>query len=132
MQTQLIHQHIVGALEGRTSFLETVRMLRSIEVERYYADLVRMEKVFYAKSGETYIERLPLPEQPALATTFDVDALEATLREVQNRRIDYPEFLRRSLRAGCANYVVYVDGGTAVYFGRNGETLVEPLPASAR
>lgn len=128
MQTQVIHDHIKGALEGRTSFLATVKALIGIEVERYYTDLVRMEKVFYAKNGESCIERLPISARPELAEAFDSDALKATLVEVQHRRIDYPEFLRRSLRAGCTSYVVYIDGLFTVYFGRKGETLVEPIP----
>lgn len=128
MQTQIVHERTKGALEGTVSFLETVKVLRDLEVERYYADLVRMEKVFYARNGESCIERLPVSDLPGLADVFDPEALKTTLLEVQHRRIDYPEFLRRSLRAGCTSYVVYIDGSFTVYFGRKGETFIEPIP----
>lgn len=129
MQTQIIHDCTRGALEGRTSFLDTVKALRAIAVERYNADLVRMEKVFYARNGETTIERLPIADRPLLAEAFDEAGLIAALRSVQQRPIDYPEFLRQSLRAGCVNYVVNLDGGFTAYFGRRGETYIEKFPA---
>lgn len=129
MQTRIIHDCTRGALEGRTSFLDTVKALRAIAVERYYADLVRLEKVFYARDGETTIERLPISDVPQVADAFDEAGLIATLRSVQQRQIDYPEFLRQSLRAGCVSYVVYLDGGMTAYFGRRGETYIEKFPA---
>lgn len=128
MQTRIIHDCTRGALEGRTSFLDTVKALRAIGVERYYADLVRMEKVFYARNGETTIERLAIADQPPLGEGFDEAGLIAALRSVQQRQSDYPEFLRQSLRSGCVSYVVYLDGGFTAYFGRRGETYVEKFP----
>jgi len=131
MNSKIIHECTKGALEGRVSFPETVQQLMSISIERYYADLVRLEKVFYAENGETYIERLSFTDCPSLAGQFDEECINAAIGSIQQKQIDYPEFLRRIIAGGCASYVVYIDGRFASYHGRKGECHIEKFPHQA-
>lgn len=128
MDTSVIHACTVGALEGRVSFPETLRRLSAIGIERYHADLIRMEKVFYSNDDQSSIERLPVEQAPAVAEHFDAGMVQATIRESQQGRIDYPEFLRRIMAHGAASYTIFIDGGHAVYHGRRGENYVERFP----
>lgn len=128
MNSKIIHECTKGALEGKISFPETVKKLMGIHIERYYADLVRLEKVFYANNGETYIERLSFADCPFLAEQFDEESINAAIRSIQQNQIDYPEFLRRIIAGGCTSYVVYIDGRFASYFGRKGECYIEKFP----
>ncbi|KTD03233.1 DUF1398 family protein [Fluoribacter gormanii] len=129
MNSKIIHECTIGALEGRVSFPETVKKLIDINIERYHADLVRLEKVFYANNGETYIERLSFADCPCLTEQFDAETINAAIRSIQHNEIDYPEFLRRIIAGGCASYVVWIDGQFASYFGRKGECHIEKFPS---
>ena len=71
MDGKVIHESIVLSLEGKIAFPAVVQRLIAVGTERYYADLVRLENVFYSKSGETHIERLPLPMAPEIAEEFE-------------------------------------------------------------
>ena len=128
MDTSVIHACTAGALQGTISFPETLRRLSAIGIERYHADLIRMEKVFYGNDDRSLIERLPVENAPAVAETFDAGMVQATIRESQQGRIDYPEFLRRIMAYGAASYTIFIDGGHAVYHGRKGENYVEIFP----
>ena len=128
MNTKVIHECTTGALEGKTTFPQTVKKLVEIEVERYYADLIRMEKVFYAKNGETCIERLPIASCPPLADRFDEEGVKGSIRQIQQDQIGYAEFLRQIVGHGAASYTVYIDGRLAAYHGRRGECYIEKFP----
>lgn len=128
MNTRVIHECTTGALAGQVAFPETVRRLVEIGVERYYADLVRLEKVFYGGPSDSCIERLPLAAAPAVAEHFDEAAIIQALRAIQQKRIDYPEFLRQIMAGGVASYTVFITGRHALYSGRGGERYLEAFP----
>ncbi len=128
MRANVIHESTSASLEGRIAFPQVVANLSKIGIERYHADLVRKEKVFYAKDGETFIERLVFSDAPEVAPEFRGDEVQATVKTIQRGEIQYQEFLRRVMRAGTSAYDVFIDGRHAVYYGRKGETYVENFP----
>ena len=128
MDGKVIHESTVLAFDGKIAFPVVVQRLAAIGTERYYADLVRLEKVFYSKSGDTYIERLPLSPPPVVAEEFDTGGVQETVRRIQRGEIHYPEFLGQIMSHGCAAYGVYIDGRQAVYYGRKGEAYIERFP----
>ena len=128
MNTEIIHKCDQGALAGRVSFADTLRNLRAVGVERYYTDLVRMEKTYYSRNGETHVEKLSFLDAPPLADQFDVDGNVKAVRAIQRQEIDYPEFLRRIIASGTTSYFVFVDGGCVAYYGRRGECHIEKFP----
>ena len=128
MNSNVLHDCLVGALEGRTSFPETVRRMHAVGVERYRADLVRLEKSHYSAAGETHLEKIPLEGVPAIPAELSAPEVQSTLADIQRGAIQYPEFLRRIMRAGVTEYMVSIAGKRAIYTGRTGDFYVEPFP----
>lgn len=116
------------AFAGRITFPETVGRMLETGVERYDADLTRLETTHYGVDGATHIESIPLTNAPAVPTEFSAGAVQAAIEASRGREIEYPEFLRRVMTAGAASYSVYLNGRKAIYFGRNGDFHVEPFP----
>ena len=116
--------------QERISFGEVVMKLMQAGVERYHADLLRAEKIYYLPSGESHrVQALPLETTPSQA--FTADDVAAAVRAIQTRKIQYREFCERIAQAGCVGYMVSLAGRRAVYYGRTGDSYVEPFPAAA-
>jgi uncharacterized protein YbcV (DUF1398 family) len=64
------------------------------------------------------------------AKDFIASGIEAAVRASQAGQIDYREFCKRVLKAGCVFYVVSLKGRRAVYSGRTGESHVELFPGA--
>ncbi len=128
LKVEVIRECLQDSFANRTNFPQEVKRLAANEIERYEADLVRLCKTYYTGSGETHVEPLPLADSGAVADRFAADELKAALLAVQRREIDYPEFLRRAIAAGIANYVVFLNQWRIIYLGRHGDLHVEDLP----
>jgi uncharacterized protein YbcV (DUF1398 family) len=116
--------------QERISFPEVVMKLMQAGVERYHADLLRAEKVYYLPSGESHrVPAAPVKVTPAPA--FAADGVAAAVRAIQQNRILYREFCERIAQAGCVGYMVSMAGRRAVYYGRTGDSYIEPFPAAA-
>ncbi|MBL8645570.1 MAG: DUF1398 family protein [Rhodospirillaceae bacterium] len=108
------------------TFPEVVGRLMAAGVERYRADLVRSEKVYYMPDGSSVVvpaHSAPLPAQP-----FSAAGVDAAVRAVQAGHIKYREFSALIAAAGCVDYLVSLTGRCAIYFGRSGESHTEPFP----
>lgn len=119
-----------GSDASRLAFPEVVARLAAAGIERYHADLERAEKVYYLPDGQS----LAVPAKRIEAEpggTFSAAGVEAAVRAIQQRRIDYREFCERIAAAGCVGYLVSLAGGRAVYYGRTAEVYVEPFPTAA-
>lgn len=115
--------------EERKTFPAIIAELVGAGVERYHADLVKHEKTYYTRAGQScVVESQPCDDAPAQA--FLAEQIEAAVRASQRQQIGYREFCRRVLQAGCAGYWVSITGKRAVYYGRTGETHVELFPTS--
>jgi uncharacterized protein YbcV (DUF1398 family) len=116
--------------QERISFPEVVMKLMQVGVERYHADLLRAEKVYYLPSGESHrVQAAAVNVAPAQA--FAADGVAAAVRAIQQNRIQYREFCQRIAQAGCVGYMVSMAGRRAVYYGRTGDSYIEPFPAAA-
>jgi uncharacterized protein YbcV (DUF1398 family) len=111
----------------RITFPQVVGKLMAAGVERYHADLVRAERTYYMPGGESVVTPGHALDA-APATAFSASGVEAAVRAIQAGKIEYREFCARIAAAGCAGYIVSLAGRRAVYYGRTGETYVEPFP----
>lgn len=112
----------------RVSFPEVVAKLAGAGVERYHADLLRAEKTYYLPSGESQcVHAAPIVTVPPAA--FTADGVAAAVRAIQRQQIKYREFCERIAQAGCVGYIVSLAGRRAVYYGRTGDSYVEPFPS---
>ena len=112
-------------------FPQVVERLVGAGVKSYTADLVKLRNTYYDVGGVAYDETLPLRDAPAIAPAFDAAAVATSVKSIQRGEIGYDAFLRRIMGAGCSHYEVFIGGGKAMYFGRNGEFYTEPFPAQA-
>lgn len=113
--------------ESTMAFPDVVGKLMEAGVKRYYADLVRAEKIYYLPNGDS--ARIPsTPVKAVFAETFSASGVEAAIRKSQKGEIDYKTFCSLVAAAGCVSYVVSLTGQRAVYSGRSGETHVELFP----
>lgn len=128
MNTTMLHDCLELAFQDKLSFPETVRRMAADGIERYHADLVRLEKTHYNAAGASHIEKMPL-DGAAPAAEFRAGRVKEALTAIQQRETDYPEFLRRIMAAGVTDYTVYINGQKAIYTGRTGDSYVEPFPS---
>jgi uncharacterized protein YbcV (DUF1398 family) len=115
--------------EERVTFGEVVGRLLAAGVERYHADLLRAEKIYYMPDGSSHrTPNHPLAAAPAIG--FSAEGVDAAVRAIQQGRIKYREFCARIAGAGCVGYIVSLAGRRAVYYGRTGDSHIEPFPAA--
>jgi uncharacterized protein YbcV (DUF1398 family) len=118
---------------ARESFAGTLRFgavvgaLMQAGVESYHADYRARRTTYYVPAGEPLVIPLKTPAI-GLPQAFDAAALRAAIRGAQRGEVKYPEFLERSMSAGCVGYIVWIAGRHVAYFGRRGEVHVEPFP----
>ena len=74
--------------------------------------------------GTTHVEKMPIGPL-AIGNSFDDSELTATIRDSQTAGQKYADFLRRATAAGSTDYIVYLQGRKAIYFGRKGEYHIE-------
>ncbi|MBM6593364.1 DUF1398 domain-containing protein [Microvirga pudoricolor] len=115
--------------EERVAFPQVVMKLMDAGVERYHADLVRSEKTYYMPDDASHaVPNASVGSVPA--KDFSSTGVEAAVRAIQAGRIRYKEFCERIAMAGCVGYHVSLAGRRAVYYGRTGDSYVEPFPAA--
>lgn len=124
----LIHEAAEGSRAGRLHFGEVVGLMVQAGVESYVADYRARRTTYYLPDGETLSIDLEVPDAP-IARSFDAAAIRAAIRGAQQGSVKYGEFKRLSCLAGCIGYTVWVAGRHVSYFGRRGETHVEPFPS---
>lgn len=115
------------ALSGELTFPEIIERLAGIGVERYHADYSRQEITYYLTDGDSLVVALPHTASP-IAKDFSSLAVEAAIRQSQRNEHSYADFVRKTQAAGCVGYFVQITGRRVIYFGRNGESYVEPFP----
>ena len=115
--------------EERITFGEVVGRLIDAGAERYHVDLVRGESTYFLPDGQSHrVTYRAIDTRPA--DSFSADGVLAAVRSIQAGRTKYLTFCRQVMEAGCVGYLVSMPGKRAVYYGRSGETYVEPFPGS--
>ena len=127
MDTNIIKECTALSLTEQITFPEVVMKLAGAGVERYIADLVGQQKLSYGTHGETHTGALTF-DGPTIPAQMDAAAVAATIKDIQQGRIKYREFLSRIMEAGCGHYEVFITGKQAVYFGRDGSQHIERFP----
>lgn len=123
----VLHEVARRSHEGTIPFPEVVGKLTRAGVEQYFADLRRGSRTFYMPSGDSHVEESGSPTA-AIGEQFAAADIVSALRTIQRGEIDYQEFVRRIMVAGCTGYFVYIAGRQAHYLGRRGESYVEMFP----
>lgn len=129
MDIAVIEECTRASHEERITFGEVVGRLIEAGVERYHVDLVRGESTYFMPDGQSHrMTYEAFDTRPAEA--FSADGVLAAVRAIQAGKTKYLTFCRQIMEAGCVGYLVSMQGQRAVYYGRSGETYVEPFPGS--
>ena len=128
LRTSVLHECESLAHSGKITFPEVVGRLAGAGVERYCADLVKLEKFYYSADGQSEVVPMPLLNPPAIAKDWSLNNVRAAIRDIQKGGIQYPDFLKRIMSAGVVYYDVFIHGRKAIYTGRNGDFHVENFP----
>lgn len=115
--------------DGTMSFPEIVQTLMEAGFESYTVDLRQGCTTYFRSNGES-VELRASSLSGDIAAVFDKVRIEAAIREAQSRApgYTYDGFCKTVRAAGCAGYMVSFLGKRALYYGRTGETHVEPFP----
>lgn len=124
----IIREAFDGSSAGRLHFGQVIGLMIQAGVESYAVDFRSRRTTYYLPDGETLAIDLDVPDVP-IAEAFDADAIKAAIRGAQQGKVMYSEFKRLSFLAGCIGYTVWIAGRHVSYFGRKGETHLEPFPA---
>lgn len=115
------------SLAGTISFGEVVARLAAVGVEAYFADYRGKMTTYFAADGRAFAKALASPAV-AIPDAFDKEGIQSAIRGAQQGEVMYPEFMARSMAAGCVGYMVWIAGRHVTYFGRRGEQHVEHFP----
>jgi uncharacterized protein YbcV (DUF1398 family) len=119
MNKVLIQELVEKALTRKITFPEILTTLTREGIESYHVDFLRNEVRYYAKNGESLVVSASFVHQ-GVAAEFSAEKLEAINRIVQTGQASYADFVREGTAAGCACYVVFLNGRLVRYFGRDG------------
>jgi uncharacterized protein YbcV (DUF1398 family) len=129
MNEATIQELIAKALARKITFLEILATLAKEGVESYHVDFLRNEYSYYSKSGESFVTGVALTHH-GVAAQFSEEKLEAINQRVQGGQASYADFVKEGTAAGCAYYIVYLNGKKVRYFGRDGDEYIQCFPGS--
>ncbi|MBB5192929.1 uncharacterized protein YbcV (DUF1398 family) [Silvimonas terrae] len=126
---QVIEQSNHNAFTGQSGFGAEVGSLMLVGVESYFVDYRLRTVTYYMPDDETCTLTMVVPAQP-ISRLFDQPALIAAIRSARSGAVKYPEFVARSMAAGCVGYLVWLVGQHVSYLGRKGVAYVDPFLGS--
>lgn len=125
----VIEQGVADCYASRTNFGQHVAHVAQHGVESYRVDYRQRSSTYFLVTDEHHTVEVKCPSV-TIPRAFEAAAVIAAIRGAQQGVVKYPEFLERTMRAGCVGYVVWIAGRHVVYFGRSGETHVERFPGT--
>jgi len=128
MTPKILDQCTAGAFDGSVPFPETIRQITEDGVEWYSANLIFGMKTYHGPDLSHHQTPWPGYTAPPIADEFCAESVRAAIRASQAGEIDYRKFLARIADAGVVYYTVHLRGRKAIYFGRHGDSFVEPFP----
>lgn len=115
------------SFDDRKAFPVIVKKLTEAGVERYYADLVRLETTYYW-GEESFRAELLLKNPETIAEEFSEKGVRDAIHAIQKGEIDYTTFLHQIMQSGSVGYIVYLKGAQVHYLGRKGNLWIEHFP----
>lgn len=130
MNEATAHELIGNALAGKITFPKLLDALSQNGVESYHVDFLRSELRYYTRNGDSLVVSEPLTHD-GVAAAFSAEKLDNINKKVQSGKWSFADFVRECpTTAGCAYYIVYLNGKKARYFGRDGDEHVQYFPGS--
>lgn len=128
-QIAVIRACAEGAWSGELQFPEIIQRLSELGVERYHADYSRHETTYYLVNGDSAVI-VASQKHPPIGHTFDAGGIRDAVRRSQRNERTYRDFIEATCAAGCVGYFVQITGRRCLYFGRNGDSVIEEFPTA--
>lgn len=130
MNEATVRELIDKALAKEITFPEILAALGKNGVESYHVDFLRNEFRYYTSEGQSLVTSVPLIHS-GVAPEFSAGKLDVINKKVQSGEWSFADFVREcTATAGCAYYIVYLNGRMVRYFGRDGGEHVQHFPGS--
>ncbi len=129
-QETLVRDTISASNAGNLHFPQVVQALLHAGVESYAVDYRAARTTVYWPDGATLSLPLSEPEQ-GIADAFSSEGVRQAIAGAQRGEVMYPAFKALTQRAGCIGYTVWLSGRHVSYYGRQGESHIEPFPPQA-
>lgn len=130
MNQATVRELVEKALAKEITFPEILATLGKSGVESYHVDFLRNEFRCYTSAGQSLVTSVPLVHG-GVAPEFSAEKLDAMNKRVQAGEWSFADFVREgTAAAGCAYYIVYLNGKLVRYFGRDGGEYVQHFPGS--
>lgn len=113
---------------GTMHFGQVVAALAGAGVPAYHADFRARSTTYYLPNDNSHTVALSTPDLP-IGDAFDAAAIKAAIAGAQRGEVQYPQFMRLAMAAGCVGYIVWIAGRHVSYFGRRGEVHIEHFPS---
>lgn len=104
-------------------------VLRKSGVRMNRWTLPSCQSVYVMEEGSVVQQGTPLVANKEEVPAFDRAALIKALRDDQEGRSNFPEFLSHAWKAGVIGYDVDFTARKVSYYGVNGESYIEEYPA---
>lgn len=127
MNESIIRPLLEKSLARQITFPEILSILAKEGVESYHVDFLRDECRYYAKDGKSFSLAVPF-KHGEISQNFSSQNLESINQRVQAGQATFADFVREGCSAGCAYYIVYLNGRKVRYFGRNGDEHTQHFP----
>lgn len=127
INAKLVKQIITGSLSGKITFPEIITTLSNEGFESYHIDYLRGDSRYYHRNGESLLEKIEY-SFPSVSEKFSPERVQAAISRSQAGIANYSDFIKDTASAGCAYYIVYLNGKKVRYFGRNGDEHTEHFP----
>ncbi|MBS0236690.1 MAG: DUF1398 family protein [Proteobacteria bacterium] len=127
MNIDVINRGRKMCLADTMSFLEFVKTLIDVGMERYTVDFVSLKAAYYSINNEVYITDFEFEKLP-ISLQFDQASVKEAVLASREGRMKYKDFLPYIANAGCCRYEVFITGKKVIYFGRDGSTHIELFP----
>jgi uncharacterized protein YbcV (DUF1398 family) len=127
------HELVKGIAErskrDRWPFPKTFEALKEAGVASYRFDVATGETKLLGNQGESLAEPLAGSEPVEIAPALNGAAVVAAIKRHMLERTPFLDFRREAAFAGVAHWEVDMRERTCTYFGRDGGTHVEQVPA---
>lgn len=127
MNESVVKPLLEKSLARQITFPEILSILVKEGVESYHVDFLRNECRYYSKDGESFILSIPFKHE-GVSPDFSRGNLDSINQKVQAGKATFADFVKEGCAAGCAYYIVYINGRKVRYFGRNGDEHIQHFP----
>lgn len=127
MNESVVKPLLEKSLARQITFPEILSILVKEGVESYHVDFLRNECRYYSKDGGSFALNIPF-KHDGVAPSFSQENLDSINQKVQAGQATFADFVKEGCAAGCAYYIVYINGRKVRYFGRNGDEHIQHFP----